>query len=470
MKWTSDEIVRATGAAVVRSARSAMVGVGTDTRSDLRERLFVALKGDSFDAHDFLPQAAAAGAEAILIHRDPPANLPEHIGIYRVKDTLQALAAMGTFARRQSKAKFLALTGSNGKTTTKEFAAALIGAFRPTHASHGSFNNHWGVPLTLLEVRPEHEVAIIEMGMNHAGELTDLVRIAEPDVVMCTTVGRAHVEHFGSVEKIAAAKEEIYVAARPDAVRIFSLDNEWTVAMRQRSRERAPSAREFCFSSTNSTADVRLGIVELHPKRMVIEGAILGKSGRVSVDVFGAQNLTNLMAASCLGLAAGLSADQVWAGLEKCKTGWGRNQFVNLRSGAEMIFDAYNANPDSMGALIENTARLKVGGKKWGVLGQMLELGGASEELHRDLGQAAAKVGFEGLLFFGADFKNFAAGLRAGGFKGALSGGESFSEDDARNFAANLKQGDLVVVKGSRGNKLERVVPFCDPLDFSPKK
>lgn len=468
MSWSHEEIMRATGAKMLRPLAGPLSGVGTDTRVDLRGKLFVALKGESFDAHDFLPQAIAAGAGALLVHREPSAPIPEGVGVFLVPDTLKGLASLGTFARRASKARFLALTGSNGKTTTKEFAAALIGAFRPTHASHGSFNNHWGVPLTLLDVRADHEVAVIEMGMNHAGELTDLVGIADPDVVLCTTVGRAHIEHFGSIDKIAAAKEEIYRAARKNATRIFSLDNEWTRAMRERSRQEAPMARELTFSSEQSTADIHLRIETLRPRSMTIEGTVAGRAGRATVEVFGAQNLTNLMAAAALGLAAELDGAQIWAGLEKCRTGWGRNQLVKLGRGGEMIFDAYNANPDSMAALISNVARLRVDGRKFAVFGQMLELGAGSADLHRELGEAAGRAGLAGILFFGADFAAFAEGVRRGGGPEVM-GGSLFAEDLAREFARPLGAGDLVVVKGSRGNKLERFVPFCDPIDFKAK-
>ncbi len=159
----------------------------------------------------------------------------------KVPDTLLALQRLGTWARREAKAIVLGITGSNGKTTTKEFSAALIGTVKDVHYNKGSFNNHWGVPFTLLHLPPTKDVAIVEMGMNHAGELTELVRIAEPDVVVCTMVGRAHMEFFGNIEKVAEAKEEIYEAAKPETVRIYNLDNPQTHNMHVKAVEKISS-------------------------------------------------------------------------------------------------------------------------------------------------------------------------------------------------------------------------------------
>lgn len=469
MRWTQEEIVRATGARVLVSCDRSFAGVGTDTRADLRDRIFIALKGDTFDAHDFLAKAVETGAGAVILHRQPSSPLPGGIGVYLVPDTLRALQEMGAFARRRSRALFLALTGSNGKTTTKEFASALIGSVLPTHASVGSFNNHWGVPLTLLDLDDTHQIAVIEMGMNHAGEITELVRIADPDVVLCTTVGRAHIEHFGEVSKIAEAKEEIYLAAKPGATRIFSLDNEWTVGMFERSQKVFPKAPKMTFSSKRSDVDVHLRIVRALPRRLEISGVIDGVGGNVDVEVFGEHNLTNLMAAAAMGLSAGLRPGQVWEGLRHCRTGWGRNQIVALKSGAEMIFDAYNANPDSMGALVRNVSQLSVTGRKLGVFGQMLELGESSAAMHRELGEAVGRAGFDRVVFFGADHAAFCEGVQSAGRVDVRAAG-AFEEGLAQEMAASLDRGDLVVVKGSRGNRLERFVPMCEPLDFQPKK
>ncbi len=379
------QIQEATRAQVISQPNQNFVGIGTDTRVDLSGQLFIALKGESFDAHAFLCKAVEQNAAGILIHEgfEQIEKFKDKITILKVNDTLKALQSLGTWARRQSRAKVIGITGSNGKTTTKEFTAAIVGSAKSVHYNEGSFNNHWGVPFTLLQLDPGKDVAVVEMGMNHAGEIIELVKIAEPDVVVCTMVGRAHIEHFGTIEKIAEAKEEIYITASKQSTQVFNLDTDQTHLMFMRARERNPGGKFITFSSLNPEADVFLKIINLSMSDLQVEGTIKNIKGQVRVTVFGSQNLTNLMAAAAVALGAGLNPDEVWKGLEKCRTNWGRNQLVHLKSGAQLIFDAYNANPDSMKALIDNIKLLKNPGKKIGVFGELLEMGEFAGDLHK---------------------------------------------------------------------------------------
>jgi UDP-N-acetylmuramoyl-tripeptide--D-alanyl-D-alanine ligase len=464
-------LVDVTKGQILSQHATQFTGIGTDTRVSLAGQLFIALKGEAFDAHSFLDKAAAQGAAALLVHEENAqvTELSKKITVVKVADTLKALQALGNWARHQSRADVVAITGSNGKTTTKEFAAALIGSSRDVHYNKGSFNNHWGVPFTLLQLDPNKEVAIVEMGMNHAGELTELVQIAEPDVVVCTMVGRAHMEFFGTIEKVAEAKEEIYEAAGKNTIRIYNLDNEQTHNMYVKAAQRFPHAKLMTFSSEDPRADVHLVITAMTMKDISIKGIIGGVEGTARVEVFGAQNLTNLMAAAALGLAVDMKPEQVWVGLEKCKTNWGRNQLVNLESGAQMIFDAYNANPDSMKALIDNVGLLTVPGKKIGVFGEMLEMGPASASLHEELGERAGLAGFDKVYFVGTDADAFKKGLERN-HKGSALVQKEFTESAADDLAKTLQRGDIAVVKGSRGMKLERFVMPAKPLDFSLNK
>lgn len=465
-------IVKVTGAQTVSLKEKNFSGIGTDSRLDLKGQLFVALKGEAFDAHQFLEKAVKQGAAGLLIHEenDQVLKLKGTVTILKVPDTLKALQRMGTWARRETKAKVLAITGSNGKTTTKEFAAALIGSAMDVHYNKGSFNNHWGVPFTLLQLPPTKDVAIVEMGMNHAGELTELVHIAEPDVVVCTMVGRAHMEFFGTIEKVAEAKEEIYEAAGPNTVRIYNLDNKQTHNMYVKACEKYPHNKILTFSSEDPRANVHLMISSMSMSELSIKGTIGGQEGSARVQVFGSQNLTNLMAAAALGLAAGMSSEQVWRGIPACKTNWGRNQLVHLKSGAQMIFDAYNANPDSMKALIDNMKLLSVSGRKVGVFGQMRELGAASGSLHEELGVWVGQAGFDKVYFIGDDCEAFSAGLKKAGYNNPTLIEKDFKESMGQDLAQYLKPGDIGVVKASRGTKLERFVFPCEPLDFAEKQ
>jgi UDP-N-acetylmuramoyl-tripeptide--D-alanyl-D-alanine ligase len=474
------DLVVATGGTALSTQATSFHGVGTDTRADLTGRIFVALKGEQFDAHQFLPAAVASGAAALLVHEEPPADIKNKITVVLVKDTLAALQRLANFERRKSKAVVVGITGSNGKTTSKEFTAALVGTKRKVHYSKGSFNNHWGVPLTLLAEPEGTEVSIVEMGMNHAGELTELCRIAEPDIVVCSTVGAAHIEFFGTLEKIAEAKEEIYKASPASAIRIFNLDNPYTKKMHEHSLQTQKSKRVITFSSQETGADVRLKIDELSMSSLKISGTIGGGSGgggessgekaQAQVAVFGAQNLTNLMVAASVGLAVGLSPKEIWAALPACKTNWGRNQLVHTRKGAEILFDGYNANPDSMRALLENVALIQNRGKKIGVFGQMLELGAQSSQLHQTLGEKAGGAGFDMIWFYGPDAESFMRGIQNAGFKKSIMISKSYEEALASKIASVLDKDDVALVKGSRGMKLERFVMACDPLDFSLNK
>ncbi len=464
-------VLSATGGKVLSGPSQNFTGVGTDTRVDLKGQLFIALKGEAFDAHSFVDKAAAQGAAGILVHEENAQvkNLPNTVTVIKVADTLKALQDLGRWARRQSEAKVVGITGSNGKTTTKEFAAALIGSACNVHYNKGSFNNHWGVPFTLLQLPIKKDVAVVEMGMNHAGELTELVKIAEPDVVVCTTVGRAHMEFFGTIEKVAEAKEEIYLAAAPNACRIYNLDNVQTHNMYVKHKEQFPKSPKITFSTDDPKADVHLVINEMNMRELHIKGKINGVEGSATVQVFGSQNLVNLMAAASLGLAVGMTPQEVWAGLEKCKTNWGRNQLVHARSGAEIIFDAYNANPDSMRALIENVKLLSVKGKKVGVFGQMLEMGKASPDLHQELGEWAGNAGFDKIYFVGADAQAFRLGLEKVAYRGENYVESSYSETMSDDLKQYLKWGDVALIKGSRGMKLERFVLPLEPTDFTSK-
>ena len=466
---TLEIILAATHGKCTQTFEKIFEGFGTDTRKNLKGKLFIALKGESFDGHDYLVQAVQAGAAGLLVHRRPNPRPTElsNVTIIEVSDTLLALQNLGNWFRKKSKALVLGLTGSNGKTSTKEFAAQIIETQKQVHWSQGSFNNHWGVPFSLLDLKTQHEVAIIEMGMNHAGEIKRLVEIADPDVVVCTMVGRAHIEFFGTQEKIAEAKQEIYLNSRPNSLAIFNLDNPFTLRMWEEDKSKNPDRPRLTFSETKK-ADIQLKLINSDFNGLKLQGEIKGVEGDVLVSIFGQHNVTNLLAASSLALAAGLKPEEIWNGLAKCKSHWGRNQKVQLKSGAVALFDAYNANPDSMEALLQNIKNIPAT-RKIGVFGQMKELGELSQIFHEQLGKSVATVNFEKVFFYGDDFASFAKGLSEGGYKGKTFIEKDFSENLAKSLSQGLKSGDLITFKASRGMRLERMLMACEPLEFSEK-
>ncbi len=463
------QVLEATGGTVLSTIQTSFSKVGTDTRKDLTDHLFIALKGDSFDAHQYLLKAQAQGATAVLVDHIPESQkeILSLCTVIQVPDTLLALQNLGTWVRRINPAQVLAMTGSNGKTSTKEFTAQILDSHLKVHYSQGSFNNHWGVPFSLLDLQPQHQVAVIEMGMNHAGEIQRLVKIAEPDVVVCTMVGRAHIEFFGTQEKIAAAKEEIYLHSNPKSTAIFNLDNPWTAAMLKNDQLKNPGRPRLTFSEKEK-ADIQIKLQEVSYEGLKLKGHIQGVAGEAFVPVFGEHNLTNLLAAASLSLAAGLSPQNIWQGFKNCKSHWGRNQKVRLKSGAVALFDAYNANPDSMEALLNNVKSIRAN-RKIGVFGQMRELGQLSSSLHNQLGEKVGKVGFAKVFFYGEDVESFKAGLEASQFSGQSFMNADYSIQMADQLSQDLQTGDFLVFKASRGLKLERMLLACSPLDFLDK-
>lgn len=451
---------------ILSTVESTFKSVGTDTRAALKGQVFFALKGDNFDAHQFLDKAVQNQAAILVVHewKEEWKHLLSQITVLKVKDTLKALQDFACSYRDHVNPQVIGITGSNGKTTSKEFTAQTISPYKKLHYSQGSFNNHWGVPLTLLSMPEDTQVAVIEMGMNHAGELTELCKIAKPNIVVCTTVGKAHIEHFGTLEKIADAKEEIYHAS-PQATAIFNLDNALTKKMYDHSSHK----NKILFSSQAENADVHMELIKATAQSLHLRGKIKGVSGEVSLSVFGVHNVTNVMVAASCALAVGLRPEQIWQSISQCKTVWGRNQFVKLKNGAELIFDGYNANPDSMRALIENVSLLTVSGKKIGVFAEMLEMGPQTHELHYELGQRVGQKNFDLVWFYGSTQSDFERGLKAANFSKNYFISNTYEESLASKIHSMLKEGDVVLVKGSRGMKLERFVMACEPLDFAAK-
>lgn len=392
MKWSVEQILNWTGGKLISDPQLPFIKFdefSTDTRKPCQGKIFIALKGDEYDAHHFLDQAVAQGASALFIHRLDPKfeSLKTKVLIILVQDTLRGLQVWAHHYRKTLKAKFFAVTGSNGKTTTKEFLASLLSTEHKTYFTEGSFNNHWGLPFSILNVNAEHQCVVLEMGMNHAGEITRLVEIADPDFVACTMVGTAHIEHFGSQKAIAKAKEEIYQASRESTVRIFNQDQELTFDMMYPIAKRFPASRMLSFSGVNDQADVYF---KIQPKDndentnaiasmkqnigLSIIGKIGGVDGSAKVPIFGEHNIINLMAAATMVLAAGMKPEKIWQALSRCGSAWGRNEFISTVEGVEILFDGYNANLDSMKALFKNVQPIQPNGKKIAALGQMKEL------------------------------------------------------------------------------------------------
>ena len=467
-----EQIEAAVHGKIISNVHKNFQGVGTDTRKPMKDEVFIALRGHQFDAHDFVEKAIEQGATALIVDKELEnlEDLKNKVSIIQVKDTLEALQGLAHFWRHQHPFKVVAITGSNGKTTSKQFTAEILASQFKVSYSEGSFNNHWGVPISILNAPKEAEIIVLEMGMNHKGEIQKLCQIADPDVVVVTTVGYSHVGEVGTITDIKEAKEEIYSTC-PESVAIFNLANEYTSHMFVDAMKNHKHKSVLTFSNFSEEApDVGLRVTHLTLDSLTIQGQISGVEGTCQVNVFGRHNINNIMVAASIALACGMTAQDIWKALPNCKTIWGRNQLLKLKSGAMVIFDGYNANLESMTALIKNLYELDAGsGQKIAILGEMFELGGYAESFHYELGQFVGRSLIDFVWFLGPHAETFKLGLEAGGFQKNFEISEGYELSLASKVRHMLKEGDIVVIKGSRGMKLEQVLLALEPIDFKPQ-
>lgn len=470
MKFELDFIVKAVSGNLLSSPHQGFDSYSVDNRaSNIKDSLFIPLVGDAHDAHKFVQAAVEAGATGVLCHKwdESWEPLKEKASFILVDDTLKALQNFAMAWRQTLNAKVIGLTGSNGKTTTKDFLSQLLGQFGKTQASKGSFNNHWGVPFTLLDTDQDCQYCVVEMGMNHKGELLELNAIAKPEVVTVTNVGRAHMEFFEKgIEGVAEAKEEIYLGAPITSKFVFNVDNEWTRKMYSKYMDR-PS---FTFSNQNFSADVYFKIKKQEVGGYQIEGQIGGVLGKSQVHFWGEHNIQNLAAAVTLAYVAGVQPEKLWPAIKECHTGWGRNQWVQLKSGGSALFDAYNANPDSFETLLNNVQKTWDASKKYtAIFGEMLELGESSSSAHQELGNKAGELNWESCVFIGAHGEDFLRGWQQS--KNEINPVilNTYEEFLDLKWPFVLNNELQLILKGSRGGKLERVLMQLEPTNFSLK-
>jgi UDP-N-acetylmuramoyl-tripeptide--D-alanyl-D-alanine ligase len=446
MELSAQEVVEATGGRLVRSGPSAFRGLSTDSRVISPGCLFVALIGERFDGHDFTSHVGALGAAGVLVRAGYSGAVSPGVAVFECDDTLVALGRLARFHRRRFRIPVGAVTGSNGKTTTKELVAGILETRGPALKTHGNLNNEIGVPLTLFRLEPAHQSAVVEMGMNHSGEIARMTAIAEPDAGLVTVVQAAHIEGVGSIEGVANAKAELFTGLTANATAVVNLDDPRIAA-----RAHGLAAKVMTFGRA-AAAEVRL--LESVPDGF--SGQRLRISARsevcdVSLALVGAHNAHNATAAFALSMAMGFSPQVCAQGLSKATAHSRRLQVLKTNT-LTVIDDCYNANPSSMAAALATLFSLAAGQRAVAVLGDMLELGSLEAEAHRELGVAARQAGV--VAFFGPRSQS--------AFAQATAGQQTAHFVDMEPLLvwlkAQLRPGDVVLVKGSRGMKLERVV------------
>ena len=415
-------------------------GVTTDTRRAGQGDLFVALVGPNFDGHDFISQAQAAGAVAALVSRKMNTELPYVV----VDDTRIALGKLAAYWREQFSNPLVAVTGSNGKTTVKEMIASILGQSGPVCVTRGNLNNDIGVPLTLLSIQSTHRYAVVEMGMNHLGEISYLSSLAKPNVAVITNAAEAHLEGLGSVEKVAEAKGEIFDGAPDDAVAILNADDAYFDYWRSRIGN-----RRFISFGIDNDADFSADYESVEDGMKMFlkcsEGGI-----EMKLPLYGKHNVMNALAASAAAVAAGSSLADIKNGLEKLRSVAGRLEVKHGINGARVLDDTYNANPASVAAGLQVLRESQ--GERILVLGDMAELGDAAGGIHARVGELARRVGADRVFGYGPFSKQAVDHFG--------KGGKHFEERKALidELRKCMKPDVTVLVKGSRKMQMEQVV------------
>ena len=440
-------IAELAGAEIARGRGDKIIErISTDSRTITPNELFVALQGEKFDGHTYIAEVAKSGAAGAIISQDVAADLPAQFALLRARDTLVAYQNLAANYRKTLPLKVLGITGSNGKTSTKDFAASILGRSHRVTKTEGNFNNHVGLPRTILEANPEHDFGVWEIGMNHPGEIAVLARIASPDAAIITNVGVAHIEFMGSREAIAQEKGTLAGAVNAEGFVVLNADDPFSNAIVKQCHARTI----FAGIQAGSIRAVDVHQTTEGSEFTIIEGA---HRCRAQLPVPGLHMVQNAMLAVAAGRAFGVSLEDCAAALASTPLTRARLQIREI-NGVRFIDDSYNANPDSMKAALRTLMELESDGKRIAVLGRMLELGAESDRGHREVGETAATFGVDNLIGLGDDAITRAA--RHAGLQNAIVVRDA--SEAAEKLSDIVSAGDLVLVKGSRSARTELVL------------
>lgn len=457
--WSISDILEATKGRLVTGPHGrSFAGIGIDSRQIKPEELFVAIEGEIHDGHRFVSDVVSAGVKGVLVEEGKSRELMESlvdrpdVAVIAVPDTTIALGALGTFHRRRIGVPVVALTGSNGKTTTRAMTEQVLSTGFSVMATIGNLNNSIGLPLTLLRLTAGHEVAVVELGMNHPGEIDYLGGVADPDIGIITNIAPAHLEGLGSIDGVRDAKGELLARIQEDGVALLNADDP-------KIRELVPNSpvRTLLFGESPAATIRAENIVE---SSKGVSFRLITPDGDADVNLRanGYFMVSNALAAAAVGHRMGLKLDQIRDGLERFEPVKGRME-IKSAGDIHIIDDTYNANPASMAVALRTLEKLKGNARGIAVLGDMLELGEASAALHRELGERIARTDVSQLFVAGA----FAAEVAQGAFSGGMPAERvATGEVDALSHLVErtAEAGDWVLVKGSRGMRMERVVQY----------
>lgn len=459
MGWLCREILLATGGKLLRAGKSDRFGeVVTDSSKVKRGSVFIALKGERLDGHRFVRAAACQGASCVVVHRDLHRSAYGGAAVVKVGDTLRALGDLAHYRREVYGPKVLAVTGSNGKTTTKEMIAAILGEAsvdkKPLRGAilktEGNLNNLVGLPLTLLRLRKSHRVAVVELGTNRPGEIQRLTEIADPDMGIITAVAAAHLEGLNSMAGVAREKGALFDGMRRGGIIVINLGDPWVRRLGKRFKGKKITygrGGQVCAESWRSLG-TQGTMLHLRAGR---------RRSRVRLNFLGEHNVVNATGAAAMAYGFGVSLPAIRRGLQKAKPFPMRMQFENWKK-IGIINDTYNANPASMDAAVKTLAGMECRGERSAILGDMFELGRQSRQQHLQLGKQVARTGIDRLYLLGAQAEQVRRGaLLAGMAAERIIVGKDHTEV-ANLLRRHVGKGDCLLFKGSRGMKMETIL------------
>jgi len=423
-------------------------GYSIDSRTVGLGQLFFAVKGERLDGHDFVEQALEKGAAGAVVRKDRLGRYPQQARLLAVEDTLVALQTLATAARKLWGKPLIAVTGSAGKTTTKEAIAHVLGARFRVLKSEGNFNNHFGLPLMLLKLEPEHDLAVIEMGMSHAGEIRALAKIARPEIGVVTNVAAVHLEFFDSLAGIARAKYELVESLPGSGTVVLNADDEYV------SQFGRGFKGKVVMYGTRTAADVRAEKIQSQGAQGTEFDVVVGSvREHATLPLVGEHNVLNALAAVAVGLERGLKPSEAIAELYTLAPADKRGQVLQLGN-ITVINDCYNSNPKALEAMVDALAAMRAK-RRIVVAGEMLELGPAGKEMHRQAGQHVADKKIDVLLGVRGLARSMVEGARQAGTRSEFV---ASPEEAGEWLAGEARDGDVVLLKASRGVKLEKAL------------
>ena len=453
---TIGDIIKATGGRLMRGQPDRICrGVSTDTRNLSPGNLYIAIAGDRFDGHAFIPSAVEGGAAGIVLEKRRVADYSseaERVSLISVDDTVRALGDIAHFWRMGFAIPVIAITGSSGKTTTKEMTAAILSQTKTVVKNRGNFNNLIGLPLTLLGMNAGNDAAVVEMGTNRPGEIDRLTEIARPDIGVITNVGSAHLEGLKTLDGVREEKEALFRTMTAEGIAVVNSDDEAVVRA-----ARQWKGKTITFGLINDAVVRATSIKKKGEQGITFTLKIGRKSGELTMSILGEHNIYNALAAAACSQACGIDYDDICRGLTEFRQVSGRMELFRLRKGAFLIDDTYNANPSSVTEALKTLRDLAGTQRSTFIFGDMLELGDQAEDIHEDIGRVIADTGVGRLILRGRFSRAVAAGAQKKGFAEEKIYFFDDPNDIADHIVSSLREGEWILIKGSRGMHMEAI-------------